>query len=76
MDVRLALHMTEYFLCNTFSSKRAMAAGTGISYRALLRLYSGKYSGRDVENVMIGIARYCLQERISPKELFHGFCPT
>lgn len=76
MNARLTLHLAEYLIDNLFSSKRAMAIATGISYRTLLRLCNGKYSQRDVENVMIGIANYCLQERIAPQALFHGFCPA
>ena len=74
MDAKLTLHMAEYFLKNVFPSKRVMAISMGISYRALLRLYSGKCSEKDVKSIMIGIAQYCLQERIAPQELFCGFC--
>jgi len=76
MDARLTLHMADYFLNNVFPSKRAMAMKVGISYRALLRLYNGKYTYQDVKNVMIGIGLYCLQEQIAPQDLFHGFCTT
>ena len=45
--------MAEYFLKNVFPSKRVMAISMGISYRALLRLYSGKCSEKDVKSIMI-----------------------
>ena len=65
--------MANYFLNNAFPSKRAMALEVGIPYRALLRLYTGKYTDNDVKTVMIGIGRYCLSKQIEPYNLFRGF---
>lgn len=75
MEEKLTLHAAAYLLSNHFVSKKSMAIHLGISYRALLRLCNGHSSQHDTQNIMIGIARYCMQEHIPPEQLFREFAP-
>lgn len=70
---RLTLHVVDHLLNERFNSKKDLAEQLNISYRAVLRLYNGACTERDVQIIMNGIARYCMTERISPVHLFHGF---
>ena len=73
MESRLTVHMLDYLLEHRFASKKALASRLDISYRALLRIYQGQSSRYDIQNIMYGIATYCLYESIPPIKLFRGF---
>lgn len=68
-------HLAEYLLKHYFSSKKDMACALCIPYSVMLSVFKGESSVRSSEKVMIGIALYCLAQRIPPEELFHGYAP-
>ena len=76
MEIELTLYLAQKILMNRFASKKEISVCLSVSYRALLRLFHRQSSTHDTQQIMNGIARYCLAERISPEELFQGFSPV
>ncbi len=73
LENKLTLYLARYFLKRDFRSKRDMAAKLHIPYRALLRLFQGQSSGHDTQQVMNGIAAYCVIAQIPLNDLFREF---
>ena len=72
---RMIIHIINFIGGSYSYSKKELAIELNISFRALLRLYSGKQSENDVVIIMSGIALYCLRKRIPADTLFNDFVP-
>ncbi len=73
LESKMTLYLAQYFLERDFRSKRDMAVKLHIPYRALLRLFQGQCTAHDAQQVMNGIAAYCISTQVPLDELFREF---
>lgn len=74
METNLTKYILEKFLRDHFLSKKDMAEKTGMSYRMLLRVFSGACSKRDIRHIMDKLVAYCTKEKIPLDDAIQGFC--